>query len=273
MSKTPAQPLPTFDEISQLPDQWSLYKDLISGVPGGIGVVDVTIGLHCILVEAESGFGMSMVARGGAGSYRLDGVGPAMDLRSLACLSTSWNFLEASVGVAALNAWYSTPEHAESVGMQVDEKGTNDGFDLYKGICTGKCVAVVGHFPMVERLGEYCDLTVLERNPYGDDVPDPACEFVIPHSDVTFMTGLTLTNKTMPRLLELSRAGSTILVGPSVIPAPVLYEYGVDCMGGSVIRDPERARHAITSGLERGVFHNGVQKMRVERPGWLESLR
>ncbi len=269
MTKLPADPLPTFADIRRLPPQWSLYQDLIGGIPEGVGVKDVTLGMYCILVEAESGFGMSMVVRGGSGPYRLDGAGASMDLRGLACLSTSWNFLEASVGVAALNAWYSTPEHASAAGMIVEEKGTNDGFDLYQDICTGKRVVVVGHFPLIERLADYCELTVLERNPLPGDMPDPGCEYVVPGCDFLFSTGITLTNKTMPRLLELSREASTILVGPSVVPSPILYDYGVDCMGGSVILDPERARRAITSGLEQGVFHNGVQKMRVERPGWL----
>ena len=85
------------------------------------------------------------------------------------------------------------------------------------------------------------------------------------------VTGITLTNKTMPRLLQLSKqsGGSCILVGPSVVPSPVLYDYGVDCMAGSIIDDPERAIAATMHGSTSGIFGNGVTKMRVERPGWL----
>ncbi len=260
--------------VSQLPAAWNLYKDLIGGVPEDIGVKEVTIGMHCILVEAESGCGMSMVVRGGRGNYGLSEDSAGMTLRDLACRAVSWNFLEASVGVAALNAWYSTPENAAAVGMKVESRASNDGFELYRGLCAGKKVTVVGHFPMIERLADECELTVLERDPRGDDYPDPACEYVIPSQDFTFMTGITLTNKTMPRLLELARSGggSVVLVGPSVLPAPVLYDYGVDCMAGSVVDDIECAKHAVTSGFASGVFGHGVQKMRVERPGWLEGL-
>lgn len=264
-------PLPTWKDIEQLPEQWNLYKKLIAGVPEGIAVKDFLVGDHWVLVEAESGCGMALNVHGGSGPFRLDNAIVGMELRDLASLCVSWNFQEASVGVAALNAWYSAPENATAAGMKIEEKGINDAFDLYQGLCTGKKVTIVGHFPLIERLADQCELTILERDPHGADVPDPGCEYIIPHQDFTFMTGITLTNKTMPRLLSLAQqgGGSTILVGPSVVPSPVLYEFGVDCMAGSVVADPERVRAGIAHAEHSGIFKCGVQKMRIERPGWL----
>ena len=265
--------LPGWQELQEMPTQWNLYKKLVEGVPDDIAVKDVCIGNHWVMIEAESGCGMALAVSGGRGSYRLYPKARHMTLRDLAVQSTSWNFLEASVGVAALNAWYSTPENATAAGMLIEEKGVNDGFELYRGLCQGKKVTVVGHFPLIERLAGECELTILERNPHGDDYPDPACEFILPSQDFTFITGITLTNKTLSRLLQLtsSSEGSTIMVGPSVVPAPVLFDFGVDCMAGSVIEDPEKARWAIMQGASSDVFKHGVQKMRVERPGWLEA--
>ena len=266
--------IPGWAEMQELSDSWGLYKDLVAGVPEGIGIKDILIGDHWAIVEAESGFGMAMCVHGGRGKYSLNPNAMHMELRDLAAQCISWNFLEASVGVAALNAWYSTPENAAVLGMKIEEKGSNDGFELYRGLCAGKRVTVVGHFPLIERLADECELTVLERSPHGDDFPDPACEYIIPEQDFTFMTGITLTNKTMPRLLQLaSESGSScIVVGPSVVPAPAMFDYGVDCMAGSVIVDPERAKAATMRGETSGIFKHGVQKMRVERPGWLAGL-
>lgn len=263
--------IPGWAELRQMPQEWELYKRLVEGVPEGIGVRDVLVGNHWVLVEAESGVGMSMVVSGGRGMYSLYPNALHMELRDLAAQCVSWNFLEASVGVAALNAWYSTPENAAAIGMKVEEKGENDGFDLYRRQCAGKRVCIVGHFPLIERLADECELSVLERAPQAGDYPDPACEYIIPHQDYLFSTGITLTNKTMPRLLALANKPgiSTILVGPSVVPSPVMYDFGVDCMAGSVVTDPERARAAILHAATSGVFAHGVQKMRVERPGWL----
>ena len=112
-----ATPLPTWRDIEQLPEQWDLYKRLVAGVPEGIAVKDFVLGDHWVLVEAESGFGMALNVHGGSGGFRLGNAIIGMELRDLAALSTSWNFQEASVGVAALNAWYSTPENAAAAGM------------------------------------------------------------------------------------------------------------------------------------------------------------
>lgn len=260
-----------FEELEQLPAEWDLYKELVAGIPQGIKVTDVCIGGHWILVEAQSGCGMAMRVSGGRGMMSVDLDTEDIELRDLAACCASWNFPEASVGVAALNAWYSTPENASKAGMIVEKKGVNDAFELYRSICAGKRVCVVGHFPLIERLADECELTILERNPSGEDMPDPACEYLIPHQDFTFITGTTLSNKTLPRLLTLANAssGSCIIVGPSVVPAPLLWSYGADCMAGSVVTDPEQARRAITRGATMRIFDHGVQKMRVERPGWL----
>ena len=40
---------------------------------------------------------------------------------------------------------------------------------------------------MAERIAEYANLTVLERNCAHDlDTPDPACEYVLPGADFAF---------------------------------------------------------------------------------------
>ncbi len=262
--------LPSWMEISQLPKEWDLYKKLIEGIPEDIGVKDYCVANHWILLEAECGFGMSMLTRGGSGSFSLSSQPLYMTLRDVACLATSWNFMEASVGVAALNAWYSYGSRLEEAGMIVESKTSNDAFDLYKKICVGKKVTVVGHFPLVEKLADECELTILEREPQAGDIPDPACEYVIPHQDINFITGITLTNKTITRLLELARKAdsSVVMVGPSVVPSPIFYDFGIDCLAGSVITDPERAKATILHGATSQIFGHGVEKMRIERPGW-----
>ena len=77
----------------------------------------------------------------------------------------------------------------------------------------GKKVAVIGHFPGMEVGRRACGLTVLERNPQEGDLPDFAAEYVLPEQDYVFITGTALTNKTMPRLLELSEHATVGLVG------------------------------------------------------------
>ena len=263
--------MPTWKDVEQYSDRWKLYKDLIGGIPEGIGVKKLVLGEQWAYVEAESGIGVSMLVRGGAGGSRLSTAASDLELRDLAALSTSWSFVEATAGVAALNAWYAAEPQARAAGMIIDE-GENDGFRVYRELVEGKRVTVVGHFPLIERMGDICDLTILERMPQPGDIPDPACEYIIAEQDYLFSTGITLQNKTLPRLLELAREGNTevIMVGPSVVPTPILFDYGVVCLAGSVVL-PERAEQiklAMEQGSRTSIFGAGLQKMRIEKPGW-----
>ena len=263
--------IPTWAEVEQYSDKWKLYKGLIAGIPEDIQVKKLMLGEHWAYCEAESGVGVSMTVHGGAGMSRLNAPASSIKLRDMAALSTSWSFTEATAGVAALNAWYGSEPVARSNGLIIDA-GENDGFKVYRKLVEGKRVAVVGHFPLIERMGDICDLTILERSPQKGDIPDPACEYIIAEQDYLFSTGITLQNKTLPRLLELAREGGTevILVGPSVVPAPLLFDYGVVCLAGSIVLD-ERAecvKLAMEQGSRTSIFGAGLQKMRVERPGW-----
>ena len=263
--------LPTGESIQGYSDKWDLYKRLVGGIPKGVGVRKLMLGEQWAYVEAESGIGVSMMVRGGAGASRIDRPACELDLRDLAALSTSWSFVEATAGVAALNAWYAAEPQVRAAGMIIDE-GENDGFRVYRDLVAGKRVAIVGHFPLIERMGDICDLTILERMPQPGDIPDPACEYIIGEQDYLFTTGITWQNKTLPRLLELAREGGTevIMVGPSVVPAPLLFDYGVVCLAGSVVL-AERARNvklAMEQGSRTSIFGAGLQKMRVEKPGW-----
>ena len=106
---------------------------------------------------------------------------------------------------------------------------------------------------------------MLERNCSQElDTPDPACEYVLPDTDFAFITGVTIINKTAPRLLELARNATTVLVGPSVIMSSVLFEQGADALAGSVVADPEKARFAIKNGTGQ-FFGEALQMTMIER--------
>ena len=263
--------VPTWNDIKGYSSRWEIYQRLIEGIPDDVGVRKLMLGEHWTYVEAESGVGVAMMVHGGAGQMRLDQAASDLSLRDLAALSTSWSFTEASAGVAALNAWYASEPIARANGVVFEEQG-NSGFDVYRRLIEGKRVAIVGHFPLIERLGDLCDLTILERAPQPGDIPDPACEYIIAEQDYLFMTGITLQNKTLPRLLELAREGATeaILVGPSVVPSPILFEYGAVCLAGSICT-PDRAEQvklAMEQGSHSNIFGRGLQKTRLEKPGW-----
>ena len=264
--------LPTAASVQAMGPKWQLYKDLVAGVPADATVLDMCVSGHWVYVEASCGTGMSMLVRGGQAGCRLMEDVEGMPLRDLAALSVSWHFLEASIGVAALNAWYSSVPQVQANGVVYEQPGDPDIFTLYRSFMDGTKVTVVGHFPHIEQLGEFYDLTVLERDPHGADTPDPACEYLVPSQDYLFMTGITLTNKTMPRLLQLAQEGDVpvLLVGPSVVPSPLFFDHGVVCMAGCVC--PPEAADAVKRGIRRcaGLHpsEQGAKMMHILKPGW-----
>lgn len=238
---------------------WEMYDELIEGIPADVLVKDYCLGVNWSYVEAESGCGVSYTCRGGAkGSEGRDFRG--LPLREMAKLSKSWSFDEATLGIAAMNAWYGQQKLLEPLGVEYEERrelpdGTihkMDAFELLRPRIEargGANVVVIGHFPHVDRIAEYANLTVLERSCRTElDTPDPACEYVIPEADLVFQTGVTLENKTAPRLLELAKDAYVTLVGPSVVMSPVLFEHGADMLAGSIVGDAERVKHAVKSG-------------------------
>lgn len=108
---------------------------------------------------------------------------------------------------------------------------------------------VIGHFPRLGRLGEEAEVAVLERAARSDDdLPDTACEYLLPGCDVAVVTGMALENKTMPRLLELAGAPLCCVVGPTSTMCRPLLEAGADLVAGSLVADPELARAVVGCG-------------------------
>ena len=255
---------------------WKFYNHLIGKMPDDIYVRDYCLGTHWSYMEADCGMGVSFTCKGGGRrTHNFDLRG--LRLKDVAELSKSWNFEEASLGVAALNAWYARPELLDPLGVHYDEPielpdGTTrkiDAFEMYRPRISAQKdarVTVVGHFPKVAKIDEYAQLTVLERNCTSPiDTPDPACEYVLPASDYAFITGVTIINKTAPRLLELTKNGTTIFVGPSVVMSPFLFDWGVEMLAGSVVGDPEKVRFAVKAGSGR-FFGEALQMCTVTRP-------
>lgn len=248
---------------------WALYDALIEAIPTGIAVTDYCVGAHWSYVEARCGMGISKTVRGG-GKSEFRGTPTDLTLKELAGLSKSWNWLEASLGVAALNAYYATPENVKALGGTVADGSTATGreqnpFSSLEQRYAGKNVVVVGHFPNVEKMHKVANVTVLERNCSSPlDVPDSACEFIVPQANFVFMTGTTLTNKTAPRLLSLASGSFSAMVGPSAVPAAALLQAGCSMIAGSVVIDFASAKAAVKGG-SKADWRAGIKKFEITK--------
>lgn len=242
---------------------WDLYDKLIAAIPAGLTVSDCVVGLHWMAVQS-AGVGMAMTPFEGKRSIPMAGDIIGIPVRELAQYAKSWNNCEAALGLAAINSFYNTRARAEELlGQSLSEEPASTAFDHFKERYRGKRVAVIGHFPNLETVAEVCQLSILERRVQDGDFPDPACEYILPEQDFVFITGATLINKTLPRLLELSRQAFTVLVGPTTPLAPVLYGYRVDALASSVIIDRDAVWRAIQQGARLQVFQRGARMVQL----------
>lgn len=245
---------------------WRPYHDLLAEVRGGT-VADCVVGLVWTSVVTDDGdAGVALTFAQGLDESKLPGSVAGTDLRTAARWLLSWNYYEAAIGCSAINAVINTRERIEEMTQGALEDFAVSGAGLFERIAqqyAGGKVAVVGHFPVLRRVADRCDLTILERKPDRADTPDPACEYLLPEQDCVCITGSAVTNKTLPRLLELSRSAYTVLVGPSVPLSKAWFEHGVDLLAGAVVTDPEGVRRCVMEGAHRRVFREGLTTIAI----------
>lgn len=161
--------------------------------------------------------------------------------RYLAELLRSDRILEASIGLAAVNALLGIEEATLS-------EVNAEQIILEQG--AGRRVAIVGHFPFndrVRRVAAAC--WVLELRPGPEELPASQAPDLLPRADVVALTGTSLINHTFDHLIGLCRPDAfVLLLGPSAPLAPVLFEFGVDAISGTRVDDPALVLRSVAQG-------------------------
>ncbi|MGC8571313.1 DUF364 domain-containing protein [Caldivirga sp.] len=208
-------------------------------------VRNVTIGVHWTCVWSRY-CGVSL-------TYALShddevrGFGRLEDKRAseLAEYLRSWNLLEASVGLAAVNS-VTRPEGNVKA----------NGLDIALELSKGRRVTMVGAFPRLDAFRRVAgEFKVLELNPLlvnpGEGIlPATAAEHVIPRSDFVIITASAIVNKSIDRLIELAKgAGAYVmLLGPSTPMIRDLLDYGIDILAGVRVNRPRSLIRKISQG-------------------------
>lgn len=177
---------------------------------------------------------------------------PAMEIANMA---RSWDLSESVLGVAAINALSSVAvtrnQNTYSARYAVSKGNILDGVEFRKN----DAVAFVGRMiPLIKRVQmKVTKIYVLERELTRREVgvlPDTACEEILPKASVAIITGTTIANGTIDRLIELSKGAREIAVAgasASVLPDP-LFERGVTIIGGIEVRDRNKLLQIIAEG-------------------------
>ena len=93
------------------------------------------------------------------------------------------------------------------------------------------------------------ELRVFEKDPRPGDYPEWEEDRLLPGSDVVVITGMALTNGTMPHILELCRDSQIVaLSGPSVPVSSIWFDHGVTALFGTLCWDIPGCRKAMRYG-------------------------
>jgi hypothetical protein len=168
--------------------------------------------------------------------------------RELAEWLRSSSTLEAGIGAAAFNALLRLPELVDGVGEVACTEINAEDVILERG--TGRRVAIVGHFPFVERVRQAAEVCwVVELHPRPGDLPAERADEVLSQADVVALSGTTLINHTFDDLIHLCRPDAfVLLLGPSAPLTPVLFEAGLDAVSGTLVTDPGRVVRSVVQG-------------------------
>jgi uncharacterized protein len=222
-----------------------ILKEILHTLPENpIPVRKVVVGVHWTLVASKyCALASTMIRQDAHGHSRVRDVGTLHEksAQELAQWVLSDNFIEASIGMGAINSMLDLPqEHIKQINAA----------DIIKEKSLGKNLTIVGHFPFVDQLKSTTNnCWVIEKRPHGDDFPEEAAQEFIPQSDVVAITGTAFVNHTIEGLLSLCKPQSLVIVlGSSTPMSPILFKHGISYLSGSRVIDEEAAILTIQQG-------------------------
>jgi len=253
--------------MSDMAGPWDVYELLLDQLAGPADdhalVEDILIGNVWTLCYTGNGaLGMAMSPAAGVRTLPWSGTLAGRNANELAPWVRSWNMYEAAVGMAVINsrinARVDTDLIDSAVSLQPLGQANLAVFEHFLSRLRKNKVVVIGRYPGLERYIVGLDITVLERRPGVGDIPDPACEYLLPEADWVFLTASSLCNKTFPRLAELSRNATLVLMGPTTPWLRELSEFGVDYLAGVTVSNESRLYQTVAEGGGMRIFNADV---------------
>ena len=163
--------------------------------------------------------------------------------QNLAQRLLSINTMEAAIGLAAINSTLNSP-------TLLNKNQSINAFDLIEKNGQGKNIAIIGKFPRVNAFRQnpfYKNLWVFELEAQADCLTPDAFEEYLPQADITLITATSLINHTFSSIIKLTK-GTNILIGPSAPLSPLLFDFGIDIIAGTVVTDSSLAKRYLSQG-------------------------
>lgn len=198
-------------------------------------------GAHMVAVMNESGTGLCSKPVLSTREDLNSAPDCAESVHALALGLEHQNTVSASLGLAAINSLLNQGRAGTETKVQ----------DLIHSLGNNRNVAIIGHFPFVEKMGgNFKNFWVLELSPGSMDHPEHMKKEILPRADLIAVTATTLLNNTLGEIINLTRKNAVkIMLGPSTPMASCLFDLGLDYLGGAFVQDPALAVSGIKKGL------------------------
>jgi uncharacterized protein len=241
-------------------DPRQIYNLLLKSSHTDALVREIIIGLTWTFCQAD-GIGLCMSPGQPTRTLPWSGTLVETAIANLTPWVKSWDSYQATIGMAAINSVINpkSPLLAESQPLSFKGSANLAVFEHFLPLIQGKRVVVIGRYPGLSDYEKEIELTVLERQPNTQDLPDTACEYLLPEADWVFLTATSIVNKTFPRLVELSQNAKLVLMGPTLPWLPELADMGINYLAGVAVTQPEALRQTIAEGGGTRIFDTGVQ--------------
>lgn len=242
---------------------WAGYDRLLNDIEkfADIPIMDYGMGTKFTYVRTKNSLGISKT---NASQRFKQKIPLKMEYRISDFISgiTSWNYSEASLALAAINAILNQPDTEWCTGKQSRDYTSSrfgevkllsysvhdHGKHLSELIGKRKVLMVEGVTYEDSRYRNICKLSVIKEEPLQGDYPTTALEYLIHENSFIYLSGTCLVNKTIERILTISKAKQVILDGIDVPIAPLLLSEGVTRLVGFIVDDIDRCITYIKQG-------------------------
>jgi uncharacterized protein len=215
----------------------TMLKRLLDTADNKAVITDVSIFLNWVIVKSSSS-AMSTMLNGmpglidpqGMKTYMGDIIGKnALEVASeyLASRET----LKRAVGMAALKSILPLPLHLSE----------GNAIDKHLDFAREHPTCFIGHFMEAEIWrNEGYPVNIIELFPRQGDIHWDNSHAILAEAELVLMTGLTLVNDTFDEVIKRTpKAHLRVIMVPTVPVSPVLFDFGLDQIGGTIIENEE----------------------------------
>ncbi len=162
-------------------------------------------------------------------------------MKEIIGLINSDSSLERSLAMAGINSLLNV-----SLGLEAQ---TGDMLLYLRDKYKGEKVAMIGHFPFADEIKKWAgEFHVIEKNPVGDDLTFEGGRKFLNEAAAVVITGTTILNKSFIEVISECKNSFNVMLGPTVPPSALLFDYGVSAIVAIRALDNARLYSSIAEG-------------------------